>query len=77
MKTNGHGAKLYKDPMNRLVVKVQDHPTTFEATPWVNYQGDLYMRQGGEHLIVTKEPKNIDRWRQLANVRAMLTLVNV
>ena len=48
MKTNGHRAQLYKDPMNIWVVKVEDHPLAFEATPWVNCQGDLYMGQGGE-----------------------------
>ena len=58
-KTNG--AQLYTDPMNRWVVKVEDHPTTFEDTPWVNYQGDLYMGQGGECYLVTKEPKNVDK----------------
>ena len=47
VKTNGHGAQLYKDLMNMWVVKVEDHLTAFEATPWVNYQGDLYMGQGG------------------------------
>ena len=36
VKTNGHGAQLYKDPMNRWVVKVEDHPMAFEAATWVN-----------------------------------------
>ena len=37
VKANGNGAQLYKDPMNRWVVKVEDHLMAFEATPNVNY----------------------------------------
>ena len=68
VKTNGHGAQLYKDPMNMWVVKVEDHLMAFEATPWVNYQGDFYMGQGGEHFTATKDPKDMDRWGQLVKV---------
>ena len=35
VKTNGHGSQLYKDPMNRWVVKVENHFMAFEAVPWV------------------------------------------
>ena len=42
-KANSHGAQLYKDPMSRWVVKIEDVATACEANPWVNYQGDLYM----------------------------------
>ena len=47
---------------------MEDHLTAFEAAPWVNYQGNMYMGQGGEHFIVTKQPKNVDRWGQLVKV---------
>ena len=43
VKTNNHGAQLFQDPINHWVVCVEDTPTTFDAAPWVNYQGDLYM----------------------------------
>ena len=36
-KKNGHGAQLYKDPMSQWIVKIEEIPTAFEATPWVNY----------------------------------------
>ena len=36
----------------------------FEATPWVNYQGDLYMGQGGERYIVMSDVENVDKWGQ-------------
>ncbi|MCO5560573.1 hypothetical protein L7F22_014188 [Adiantum nelumboides] len=36
VRVNEHGAQLYKDPMNRWTVKVEDNPTTFDAAPWVN-----------------------------------------
>ena len=52
--------------MNRWVLKVEDHLTAFEATPWVNYQRALYVGQGGECFIVTKDPKYVDKWGQLA-----------
>ena len=48
--------------MNRWVVHVEDAPTTFDAAPWVNYQGDLYMGQSGKHYIVVTEKENVDKW---------------
>ena len=62
VKTNDHGAQLFQDPMNRWVVHVKDTPTAFDAAPWVNYQGDLYMAQSGERYIVVTEPENVDKW---------------
>lgn len=63
MKTNHHGAQLYKDPMNCWVIKVEDHPKVFEAAPWVNYQGELYMGQGGDRYVVKIDPDNVNKWR--------------
>ena len=48
--------------MNRWVVCVEDTPTAFDATPWVNYQGNLYMGQSGEHYIMITELENVDKW---------------
>ena len=48
IKTNDHDAQLFQDPMNHWVVCVEDTPTTFDAAPWVNYEGDLYMGQLGK-----------------------------
>ena len=50
VKTNNHDAQLFQDPMNRWVVCVEDTPTAFDAAPWVNYQGDLYMEIGRAHV---------------------------
>ena len=36
--------------------------TAFDVAPWVNYQGDLYMRQSREHYIVIIELENVDKW---------------
>ena len=58
-KANSHGAQLYKDPMSRWVLKIEDVYTAFEANPWVNYQGDLYMGQGGERYVVTNNLENV------------------
>ena len=43
IKTNDHIAQMFQDPMNRWVVLVEDTLIAFDAAPWVNYQGDLYM----------------------------------
>ena len=48
--------------MNHWVVCVKDTPTTFDAVPWVNYRGDLFMGQSRECYIVVTEPKNVDKW---------------
>ena len=48
--------------MNRWVVWFKDTLLAFDAMPWVNYQGDLYMGQSGERYIVVTEPENVDRW---------------
>ena len=68
VKTNDHGAQLFQDPMNHWVVQVKDTPTTFDAAPWVNYQGDLYMGQSGERYIVVTELENIDKWGGMVKV---------
>ena len=60
-KANSHGAQLYKDSMSKLVVKIEEIPMAFKETPWVNYQCDLYMGQGGERYMVTNDPKNVDK----------------
>ena len=67
-KANSHGSQLYKDPMSRWVVKIEDVATTFEANPWVNYQGDLYMGQSGERYVVTIDLENVDKWGQPVKV---------
>ena len=48
LKTNGHGAQLYKDPMNMWVVKIEYHRTTFEASPWVHYTTTYWPFTGGK-----------------------------
>ena len=67
VKTNNHGAQLFQDPMNRWVVRVKDTPTAFDAAPWVNYQGDLYMGQSRERYIVVIEPENVDKGGVMVN----------
>ena len=43
VRNNDHTAQLFQDLMNRWVVRVEDTLIAFDAVPWVNYQGDLYM----------------------------------
>ena len=34
---NTHGAKIYKDFIQRFAVKVEDHPSEVDPAPWVNF----------------------------------------
>ena len=36
-RTNTYDAQLFKDPMNRWVVKIEEQPTAFDPSLWVNY----------------------------------------
>ena len=60
MYINTQGAKIYKDPMNRYVVKIADIPSKLEGTPLVNYQGDQYMGIDGARYEVTEHPTLVD-----------------
>ena len=67
--TNAHDAQLYKDPMSRWVVKKEEHPTAFDPSPWVNYQGEMYMGQEGVHYQVVIEPNREDKWGQVVTTQ--------
>ena len=54
--TNDWGAKIYHDPMQRQVYKMVECPTRFEQSPWVNYQGDMYVGKDGARYEVTVHP---------------------
>ena len=45
-----HGAKIYKDFIQRYAVKVEDHPSDVDPAPWVNFQGDRFMGRDGEDV---------------------------
>ena len=67
--TNAHDAQLYKDPMNRWVMKIEEHPTAFDPSPWVNYQEEMYVGQEGACYQVTTEPNNVDKLGQLVTIQ--------
>ena len=54
--TNDWGAEIYHDPMQRQVYKTAECPTPFEQSPWVNYQGDMYVGEDGARYEVTEHP---------------------
>ena len=58
---NAHGAKIYKDFIQRFAVKVEDHPSEVDPTPWVNFQGDRYMGRDGVMYLLIENPENVDR----------------
>ena len=53
---NTYGAKIYKDFMNRYAVKVEDHLTDFDPSPWVNYQEDRYVSKDGSIYLLVNDP---------------------
>ena len=48
---NIHGAKIYKDPFHKYVVKIEDHPSDFDPSPWVIFQGDRFMGRDVTYLV--------------------------
>ena len=42
---------------------------TFDPSPWVNYQGEIYVGQEGSCYQVTTDPNNVDKLGQLFNVK--------
>ena len=63
--TNAHDVQLYKEPMNRWVVKIEEYPTDFDPSPWVNYQGEMYVGQEGACYQVARQSQTM--WTNLAN----------
>ena len=61
LKENNHEALIYKDFINRYVVKIEDHVTPFDPTPWVNFQGDRYMGKDGSMYLLTEFPEEVDK----------------
>ena len=46
--------------MQRQVYKTVDCPTPFEKSPWVNYQGDMYVGEDGARYKVTEHFHMVD-----------------
>ena len=61
VKENTYEALIYKDFINRYVVKIEDHLTPFDPTPWVNFQGDRYMGKDGSMYMLTEFPEEVDK----------------
>ena len=60
-RTNTQDAQLFKDPMNRWVVKIEEQPKAFDPSPWVNYQGKMYMGQERVQYQVVTQPDRVDK----------------
>ena len=65
VRTNTHDAQLFKDPMNWWVVKIEEDPTAFDPSLWVNYQGEMFMGQEGLCYQVVTKPNRVDKWGQV------------
>lgn len=57
---NAYGAKIYKDMMNRYLVKVENPTSAFQETLFVNYQGNRYMAKDGTMYLVVEDPSIMD-----------------
>ena len=57
---NKLGAKLFRDPLNRIVVKIEEKPSLFETEVWVNYQCDHYIDSNGVHYVFTNDIEHVD-----------------
>ena len=64
---NSQGALIYKDFINRFVVKIEDHTTIFDPAPWVNFQGDRYMGKDGSMYLLTEFPEEVDKLGNLVH----------
>ena len=69
VRTNTFDAQLFKDPMNRWVVKIEEQPTAFDPSPWVNYQGEMYMGQEGVRYQLVIELDRVDKWVQVVTTQ--------
>ena len=68
---NAHGAKIYKDFIQRFAVKVEDHPSDLDPAPWVNFQGDRFMGRDGCMYLITNTPYDMDQLGNLIPKREM------
>ena len=46
--------------MGRYVYKIGEYITHFEISPWINYQGDMYIGEDGVCYEMTLDPKIVD-----------------
>ena len=61
-RTNTFDAQLFTDPMKHWVVKIAKRPRAFDASPWVNYQGKMYICQEGVRYQVVTKPNRVNKW---------------
>ena len=62
VKQNPWGAKIYIDPHDNYVVRVDDQNEEYNPKPLVNYQGDRYVDNEGTLYLMVQDVKNVDKW---------------
>ena len=62
---NVFGAKVYCDPKNRYLIKVEDHPTPMYTSLWVKYQGDHYRGRDRVSYLFIDNPGVVNRLGQI------------
>ena len=58
------GAKIYLDPMDNFVVRIDDQNEEFKPKPLVNCQGDRYVDTEGKLYLHVVDIENVDKWGQ-------------
>ena len=66
VKQNQWGAKIYIDPHDNYVVRVDDQNKEYKPKPLVNYQGDRYVDNEGTLYLMVQDVENVDKWEQLS-----------
>ena len=61
---NDYGAHMYRDPLNRTVVRIDDHGIVFDQEPWYNYQGDTLIDQASTRYVAVINAQIVDKMDQ-------------
>ena len=64
VKQNQWGAKIYIDPHDNYVVRIDDQNEDYRPKPLVNYQGDRYVDNEGTLYLMVQDVENVDKWGQ-------------
>ncbi len=65
VKQNQWGAKIYIDPHDNYVVRIDDQNEDYRPKPLVNYQGDRYVDNEGTLYLMVQDIENVGQWGQI------------
>ena len=65
VKQNQWGAKIYIDPHDNYVVRIDDQNEDYRPKSLGNYQGDRYFDNEGTLYLMVQDIENVDQWGQI------------